>query len=182
MASIDLENDDLNPIVIHSYLNKESPQWKYWVPETIFSFFNNKVSDVNKHKLLAIQTVARRITLDVQMFENACTAFSGELPIIDVLDPNSMGQICFGKKVITTIDPLWEPSEDIIIYINTIMKNDGFEYNPWFDLGNKSLESKWKKISQIPIDKLKDIEWDDNNAQLEKLTEVRIYIHAKMNG
>lgn len=194
-----LGNEQVNPFLLKSILDKNlGVDWINWLPETIRS--EAIMPQVNMEKAMAIKAVIKNPDTqdDVDAFENCCTAFNNEIPIWGVVEPLTSRELCWGSMVIRSLNPMFVASERVLAYCFACMEEDGLIWNPWLDITvtgdhTKSLwhlstienavKSKWNIIKSMPVDRLLNVEFQDEDAveqQLEKLVNIRVYIEAML--
>lgn len=194
-----LMDEKINPFDLKSVLDSElSEEWLLWLPETIRGSVS--ISQINMEKAMAIQSVMTNPDTqnDQDAFENCCTAFNNDIPVWGVIEPLSEEELCWGCMVIRALNPLFVAGDRVLAYCMACMEQDGLIWNPWLDVSiisdhmrdfrfltqvENTVKSKWNIIKHMPIERLSQVEFQDNDEveqQLEKLVKIRIYIEAML--
>ncbi len=129
-------NPDAHPYVLDLILLKHfNLDWLSWLPETLFkeieTTFKSSVAEVNKIKILAIQTlhVTDMFWEQWELFEKVLWALNGHVPIITSIQPPDLPLLYAGVSIADSIRKETY-SDEISRYCAAVFLNENVFYAP----------------------------------------------------
>lgn len=139
-----LTDEQAHPIALLNYLTKEyGPEWMGWSPvtlrQTIAKESGTAMATVNVHKSMAAAVIATRDEFweEIEHFHFLCQALNNNLPINDVMQEHTVGQMMVAVDIATRIrkslkDLSHMPkfSDQVARYVASHALNQGIWYLP----------------------------------------------------